>query len=247
MATSNNSKYQEAKQLPSPEKYEPNPTPTLRDLHEAIKHNPENFEELNVLCIEEYVNETESNNGFFILGGKYRDSPSLLDLEKSLTEEPYLYEGLDKSSVSEYISHSRQSWSKGKFWLGGHRHTLTSTSLTEDLFKITDQEIDNRYLMYGGPSNSMKAYSIVKHDAKYNGIKALVKRFRFLTIHHTTPISKELIDELDTKFVNQVTNRKYEEFKAILDAYMLSILREYYAPGGDGAKAAFAHFTSKMG
>ena len=91
--------------------------------------------------------------------------PSLLDLLAFAPQEPV---------VQEYIEHTKSSWSKGCYWLGGQVKLNPNDKITEELLEKV-QKIQNEPYE---ACNSAELASIWRSTRQFSQITTLVQQFR---------------------------------------------------------------------
>lgn len=91
--------------------------------------------------------------------------PSLLDLLAFAPQEPV---------VQEYIEHTKSSWSKGCYWLGGQVKLNPSDKITEELLEKVQKNQNEPY----EACNSAELASIWRSTRQFSQITTLVQQFR---------------------------------------------------------------------
>jgi hypothetical protein len=91
--------------------------------------------------------------------------PSLLELAVFAPSE---------SIVIDYIAETKTSWSKGKYWLGGHIPINPNDKITEKLIQKVQKMNDESD---GYACNSAEMASIWRAKSQFSQIKDLVQRY----------------------------------------------------------------------
>ena len=104
------------------------------------------------------------------------NEPSLDDLKQFVEEYSDLLKDHDelKVGLKGYIDDSKETWSKGTYYLLGQLKLLPSERLSNTILsKAVDIE-EQRFKEYGGPSHQAEVWSMQKHDDWFKSIKNLI-------------------------------------------------------------------------
>jgi len=80
--------------------------------------------------------------------------------------------------INDYIKTTKESWTKGKYYLGGHLPLDLTETITYEHIKF----VENKNISSGGPCNSWESMSMGKTLHEFNTIKTLINmRIKKLT------------------------------------------------------------------
>lgn len=96
--------------------------------------------------------------------------PSLLDL----VEQNIIFIG--ETVVAEYMEDTKNTWSKGGYWLGGQVKLMPTDKITDELIERVKQIYVEKSDY--GPANSWEMASIWRCQRQFTEIEAVVKRYR---------------------------------------------------------------------
>ncbi len=96
--------------------------------------------------------------------------PSLLDL----VEQNIIVIG--ETVVAEYMEDTKNTWSKGGYWLGGQVKLMPTDKITDELIERVKQIYVEKSDY--GPANSWEMGSIWRCQRQFTEIEAVVKRYR---------------------------------------------------------------------
>jgi hypothetical protein len=96
--------------------------------------------------------------------------PSLLDL----VEQNIIVIG--ETVVAEYMEDTKNTWSKGGYWLGGQVKLMPTDKITDELIERVKQIYVEKSDY--GPANSWEMGSIWRCQRQFAEIETVVKRYR---------------------------------------------------------------------
>ena len=100
--------------------------------------------------------------------------------------------------INDYIKTTHESWTKGKYYLGGQLPLELSEIITDEHIKY----VENKNNSSGGPCNSWEAASMGKSQYEFNVINTLIKKIKTSNI-------KKYFNESETEFNILISTERY--------------------------------------
>jgi hypothetical protein len=123
-------------------------------------------------------------------------NPSLIDLSNFVPTDETEIIIKNETVIEEYWSDTKESWSKGKYYLGGHKPMNPNDKITDDMLLI----IFNYYKNEPYYCNNIEMASIYKSERQLSEIKIIIARYKAVQ-------KKRILIELNKIGLNEDVNK----------------------------------------